>query len=319
MPKKITKKPRIAITLGDPSGIGPEITAKALAKASIKSLADFILIGDASVYLHYQKHIPKTILLDDLKIIQRFSSPKNLSIIERGNASYAYLQRAIRMIKSKDADAIVTAPISKTAVIASGITNFKGHTEMLAEAFQIENVEMMFTGGPFKTIIATRHIPLSQVASAITSKGLISTIRLADHCLKDTFKISHPRIAVCGVNPHAGEEGKIGREEIDFIIPAIQAARKEGIVIEGPIAADTLFIPFNAQKYDLIIAMYHDQGLAPIKALYFTKLVNLTIGLPFIRTSTAHGTAEDIAGKNKADPSSMIEAIKLACELTRKQ
>jgi len=318
MAKRSARKPRIAVTLGDPSGIGPEITAKAFAKSSVRRAADFILIGDASVYSHYQPSFTGKMSFCDLHVINRFTSPKKLSLSDRGRASYAYLQEAVSMIKRKEADALVTAPINKSAVIASGVQGFSGHTEMLADAFGISNVEMMFAGGPFKTIIATRHIPLSRVPSAITRDSLLSTIRLARTCLTKTFKIRNPNIAVCGVNPHAGEGGRIGREEIDVICPAVEAARAEKIRIDGPLAADTLFIPFNAKKYDLIIAMYHDQGLTPIKAMYFTKLVNVTIGLPFIRTSTAHGTAEDIAGKNQADPSSMIEALLLAADLAGK-
>jgi len=318
MKKKFNQKPSIVITLGDPSGIGPEITAKALSRASIKNLAHFILIGDLSVYRYYQRTLSPTIKFVDLKKITRYSSPKKLSLIQRGQASYAYLQQAVDLIKQQEADAMVTAPINKEAVMAAGIANFTGHTEMLADAFHIKNVEMMFVGGPFKTIIATRHIPLNQVSTSVTTTGLLSTICLAHDCLKQTFKIRQPKIAVCGINPHAGENGKIGKEECESIMPAIQAARAQKIRITGPLAADTLFIPFNANRYDLIIAMYHDQGLTPIKAMYFTKLVNLTIGLPFIRTSTAHGTAEDIAGKNIADPASMIEAIKLACDLAAK-
>ncbi|MEW5895172.1 MAG: 4-hydroxythreonine-4-phosphate dehydrogenase PdxA [Candidatus Omnitrophota bacterium] len=308
------QKPVIGITLGDPCGIGPEITAKALSIPGIRRLADFVLIGDKSVYDLCLPVPSEDIRFCDLKLIKK---PDDISVKERGAAAFAYLKKAVEFIKDGSIQGLVTAPLNKQVVINGGAPDFHGHTEMLAEAFQVKNVEMMFAGGPFKTIIATRHIPLKYVASSLTPEALLNTIRLSHSCLKDIFKIPGPRIALCGINPHAGEGGKIGTEELDIIIPAMKKAGQEGIMTEGPFAADTLFIPFNAMKYDLIIAMYHDQGLAPIKALYFTKLVNLTIGLPFIRTSTAHGTAEDIAGQNKADPSSMIEAIKMACELTR--
>ena len=312
------KKPRIAITLGDPAGIGPEITAKALSEPAIRAMADFTLIGDQCVYAYYGADVPPGIVFCDAGLIHQFFEPRKLSAGERGKASYAYLRTAVSMVREGKADALVTAPINKCAVIASGVQDFTGHTEMLADAFHVDNVEMMFVGGPFKTIIATRHIPLRKVPGAVTVDGLFSTLSLAQRCLTDVFRISCPRIAVCGLNPHAGEDGKIGHEEIEVILPALQRARSAGISADGPFAADTLFVPRNAEKYDLIIAMYHDQGLAPIKAMYFNRLVNLTVGLPFIRTSTAHGTAEDIVGQGQADPSSMIEAIRLAADLSAK-
>lgn len=313
---RVVHKPRIAITLGDPAGIGPEITAKALSKSSIAHLADFLLIGDRCVYTHYKKSIGRASSFLDLNTISHCPSPQRLSEKQRGTAAYAYLQKAIALLRAHDIDAVVTAPVNKNVIINAGFPHFTGHTEMFADAFHVTHVEMMFVGGPFKTIIATRHMPLHQVASSITIEGLLATIRLSHACLKKTFKIRRPHIALCGVNPHAGEHGKIGTEEMTCVRPAIEAANNEGMRVDGPLAADTVFIPSHAQKYDLIIAMYHDQGLAPIKALYFNQLVNLTIGLPFIRTSTAHGTAEDIAGLNCADPSSMIAAIRLACQLT---
>jgi len=308
---------RIGITLGDPSGIGPEITAKALASLSPAETIEFIILGDRTVYDACAITGGVTPDFCDHRLIENFSGgPRSLTAHQRGKASYAYLQTAINMLKDRAIDGIVTAPVNKQVIMAAGFNHFRGHTEMLAEAFRIERVEMMFVGGPYKTIIATRHIPLQDVVSEVTCESLIQTITLAHSCLTQIFKIPNPRIALCGVNPHAGEGGKIGREEIDRIQPAIDVCRRQGITVCGPYAADTLFIPFNARQYDLIIAMYHDQGLAPIKALYFTQLVNFTIGLPFIRTSTAHGTAEDIAGQNTADPSSMREAIRLACDLT---
>lgn len=312
-------KPTIGITLGDPGGIGPEITAKALSDHAVAGLANFVLIGDRAVYDYYCNHTMDSISFHDHQQIVEFDSPEKISVSTRGRAAYAYLETAVSLIKAKTIDGIVTAPVNKQAIVSAGIADFCGHTEMLAKAFGVKRVEMMFVGGPYKTLIATRHIPLCDVPSALTAETLCETIVMAQESLVRTFCISNPRVALCGINPHAGEKGKIGNEEIETIIPALEKARRAGIDVSGPFAADTLFIPRNAQCYDLIIAMYHDQGLAPIKALYFTKLVNFTIGLPFIRTSTAHGTAEDIAGENKADPSSMLEAIKLACELSVKQ
>ena len=320
-----SKKITIGIPLGDPCGIGPEVTAKALQKISGAAI-DFQLIGDDAVFRHYHLKQTKHCALINLSKL----SAKQLTI-GRSNpasaaASLAYLQKAVQLLKNKSIQALVTAPVSKEAISALGVS-FHGHTEFLADHFNVKNYEMMFVApkapasratapGQLKTIIATRHISIKQIPAAVTAQKIYATIELAHRTLRTLFKVKNPHIAVCGLNPHAGERGLIGKEEITAIIPAIQKARRKGWKISGPLPADTLFYPPHAQSYDLIIAMYHDQGLAPIKAMYFNQLVNLTIGLPFIRTSPAHGTAFDIAGKNKADPGSMLAAIRLAAQLT---
>jgi len=193
--------------------------------------------------------------------------------------------------------------------------HFQGHTEYLAEAFGVKNFEMMFVGRTLRTIVVTRHVPLAKVSSLITREKMLTTLRLGQEAMTKFFIMNRPRIAVCGLNPHAGEGGSIGREEIDVIIPAMNQAKAEGIEVQGPFAADTIFCPTMAKNFDLIISMYHDQGLVGVKALYFKELVNMTVGLPFIRTSPAHGTAFNIAGKNQADPSSMAAALNLAARL----
>ncbi len=318
MSSALPLKPKLGITLGDPAGIGPEITVKALQLPNVRALADFLVIGDLSVYRRYGGELFKEIEFLDMKMLD----PDQVIIAQTnafcGKAAYAYLQKAIDLLKSKTIHGLVTAPVSKEAIMLSG-EHFPGHTEVLANAFGVKNFEMMFTGGPFKTIIMTRHVPLKDIPKLITQDKVLKSIELSHQVLRTLFKIERPKIAVCGLNPHAGEGGRLGLEEGQEIIPAIAAAQKRSICVEGPFAADTLFIPANAKSYDLIIAMYHDQGLTPIKALYFTQLVNLTVGLPFIRTSTAHGTAFNIAGKNCADASSMTEAICLAADLTAKQ
>jgi 4-hydroxythreonine-4-phosphate dehydrogenase len=174
---------------------------------------------------------------------------------------------------------------------------------------------MMFVCDNLRVILVTRHIPLKEVSAALTTRAVYNTIQLAHAALKDYFGLKNSLITVCGLNPHAGEGGTIGREEIRHILPAIQQAQRRGMKIEGPFAADTLFSPQMARRYDAVVTMYHDQGLIPIKTQYFTKPVNLTVGLPFVRTSPAHGTAFDIAGQDKADASSMTEAISLAVRL----
>lgn len=304
----------IGITLGDPSGIGPEVVAKALMHRSIRSLGQFKVIGDAQVLRRYCSRELKNCSFIDLKNIQtkkltrRPNRPSGLAAIQ-------YINHAIELLKQNQIRALVTAPVSKEAIAMTGI-KFLGHTEYLAEAFHVTDFGMMFVTDTLKTIVVSRHVPIVNVSQIINRREILKTIQLADAALKNYFNISQPRIAVCGLNPHAGEKGAIGREEIEKIIPAIKNAHEARINVSGPFAADTLFVPKSLRLYDAVVAMYHDQGLIPIKTLHFTKVVNLTIGLPFIRTSPAHGTAFDIAGQNKADPSSMCEAIKLACQLT---
>mgnify|MGYP003392499906 CR=1 FL=1 len=286
----------IAITMGDPEGIGPEIIRKALAQESIRAQGSFIVVGDK-------------------KILGRVhSSVKVLDVSYKtaGEGALKFLDKAIALIKEGAADALVTAPLSKEAV-SRYHKNFVGHTEYLAEAFEIENFDMMFIAPHVRLTIVTRHVPLKDVPALITQKAVFDSIALMAKTLKDRFKTRDPKIAVLGLNPHAGEGGLLGSEEGKYILPAIRKAKSQGINAVGPLPADTFFA-FH-KPYDGIIAMYHDQGLAPLKGLYMKELVNFTAGLPFVRTSPAHGTAFDIAGKNKADPSSMLCALKLACQL----
>ena len=301
--------------MGDPYGIGPEVIAKSLSKISIRRLAKFIIIGDYRVYHRYSsKHFANCTFID-LKNISPAQFHCGKSNAQNARASLEYLEKALGLIMKKEVTALVTAPVSKEAICAIG-EEFHGHTEYIANYFGIKNFGMMFVAHALKTVVVTRHIPLKEVSRVVDSKRLYDTIALTVYALKKYFRIKHPSVAVCGMNPHAGEQGTIGTEEITTIIPTIQRLKRKGFNIFGPFSADTLFYPPMAKKYDAIVAMYHDQGLIPIKTLYFNKLVNLTLGLPFIRTSPAHGTAFDIAGKNKADPSSMIEAIKLAVQLS---
>lgn len=309
-------RPTIGITMGDPAGIGPEITAKALAQTSLHKLADFLIIGDYRIFRRYQKKLPPNTNFLDMKNI--LSSHAPIGKIDRacGKAAIEYLDVAIGLLKARKLSAIVTAPLCKEAVQLSD-PSFKGHTEYLAQAFKVKDFDMMFVLDDLKVVIATRHIPLKDVASAISRKLLRKTITLTARSLQNYFRIAHPKIAICGLNPHAGEGGHIGKEEVSVISPVIREMKTRLSRIQGPFAADTLFYKDNADRYDAIIAMYHDQGLAPIKTSNFYKLVNFTIGLPIIRTSPAHGTAFDIAGKNTADPSSMCASIDLAIRLSR--
>jgi len=310
------QKKIIGITMGDPCGIGPEVIAKALAKPVIRKRAQFKIIGDYNVYQKLGgKLYPNCSFVNIKSKGSACYAPMKKINRAAGQASLNYLHRAIDLLKKKEIAGLVTAPVCKEAIMVTD-NAFIGHTEFLARAFSIKNVGMMFVGNQLRVIIVTRHIPLNKISRAITPTKVYETIHLTHQALKNFFKIKNPTIAVCGLNPHAGEGGKMGREEIEKIIPALKKARKYKINVEGPFAADTLFSPGIAHPYDTVVAMYHDQGLIPIKTLYFKNLVNLTIGLPFVRTSPAHGTAFNIAGQNKADPSSMCEAIKLAVELT---
>ncbi|MBF0511386.1 MAG: 4-hydroxythreonine-4-phosphate dehydrogenase PdxA [Candidatus Omnitrophica bacterium] len=290
----------IAITMGDPDGIGPEIIQKALAQKSFFGQARFIVIGNKKLFKALD---PKVGLMD-------------VSYQSAGQGALQSLEQAVLLIKGGIADALVTAPLSKE-VVSRYHKNFVGHTEYLAEAFDARDIDMMFVASDIRLTIVTRHVPLKNVPELITTQAVLASIKLMHKTLKEQFGIKVPRIAVLGLNPHAGEAGLLGDEDIKQIGPAIRQAKSIGIKAIGPLPADTFFAFHQGPKsmYDGIIAMYHDQGLAPLKAVYMNELVNFTAGLPFVRTSPAHGTAFDIAGQNKADPSSMVASIKLACDL----
>jgi 4-hydroxythreonine-4-phosphate dehydrogenase len=298
----------IAITMGDPQGIGPEVIRKALAHGPLLAHGSFIVIGDKKILGRVK---PSVVLVD-----VPYKTP--------GEGSLKFLDKAIELVKGGAADAMVTAPLSKQAV-SRYHKNFVGHTEYLARAFKVKKFDMMFIAPRVRLTIVTRHVPLRDVPGLITQRAVFNSIALMAGTLKDKFKIKKPKIAVLGLNPHAGEGGLLGSEDVKHILPAIRKARAHGINADGPAPADTFFAfhkpchcderSDEAISYDGVIAMYHDQGLAPLKGLYMKELVNFTAGLPFVRTSPAHGTAFDIAGKNKADPSSMLCALKLACQL----
>lgn len=298
--------------MGDPAGIGPEIIAKALKNLQLPRNMTPVIIGDQVIYKRYAHRIPENFM--NLGSVSSGAFRVGSSNAKCARASLNYLSEALNLLRQRKISALVTAPVCKKAISSLGV-DFHGHTEFIAHFFKVQRFEMMFVGKNLKAVLATRHIPLSEVSKHITAKNLYETILLTTQSLKSYFKIHNPHLAVCGINPHAGENGTIGNEEIKTIIPVIKKLQKNGFPVAGPFAADTLFYPKNSQRYDCVIAMYHDQGLAPMKALCLPDLVNVTIGLPFIRTSPAHGTAFDIAGQNRADPASMMAAIKLACKL----
>ena len=307
-------KPKIGITMGDPNGVGPEVVVKALSHPDVLDLCEVVIFGDVGII---QKAGNDSAL--SLKINQcsefGLEDLKPGTIDKRaGQASLDYIKTAVKSAMAKEIDAIVTAPISKESTHLAG-SAYPGHTEMLKDLTGADQAVMMFEGSKFKVMLVTIHEALLNVPSLITKDRVMSTIKITQDTLINLFKIERPKIVVCGLNPHAGESGAFGKEEIDHIIPAVEEARELGINIDGPLPADTLFYYANQGKWDAVIAMYHDQGLIPFKMISFNDGVNITLGLPIIRTSPDHGTAFDIAWQDSADPSSMIEAIKVAALL----
>lgn len=303
--------------MGDPSGVGPEVTLKALASPKVSGLANFLVVGNTFV-------LEKAARDMGLDVHGRFMDidnvPKKGFSYGRpspayGRASIDYIDKAVRLIKLGRGDCLVTAPINKRSVSWGGLKSFEGHTEYLAAFTGTKKVAMMFVGERFKITLVTRHIPLAEVPASLSVEKIYKTVILTAGSLKKDFGVRRPKIAVAGLNPHAGENGMFGGDEKRVIVPAIRKASKKIPGIYGPIPPDVVFNECLNGKYDACVAMYHDQGLIPFKLLYFKTGVNMTIGLPFVRTSPDHGTAFDIAGKGIADPSSMIEAIRLACRI----
>jgi 4-hydroxythreonine-4-phosphate dehydrogenase len=293
---------RIALTCGEPAGIGPELCLRV---AREPCDAELVVIGDRSLLAGAPRieHVP----------LERPVTPGKL---DPGNARYvlSILERAIRGCMQGEFAAMVTAPVQKSVINDAGIA-FTGHTEYLAERAGAEHVVMMLVGGGLRVALATTHLPLAAVPGAITGESLAKTLRVLDGDLRRRFRIARPRILVAGLNPHSGESGHLGPEDMDIIAPAIAAARKAGIDASGPLPADTLFVPERLKNADAVLAMYHDQGLPVLKYASFGRGVNITLGLPFIRTSVDHGTALDLAGTGRADDGSLREALELAIEL----
>lgn len=320
---------KLALTMGDPGGVGPEIIIKALYSSEVRRYCAPIVIGDRIVIEEALKllKLPLTlriikspeesqtasglINLIDVGVIKKFQRGK--PTVKSGRACVSYIKKAVELALHKQVDGIVTAPISKKAFKMAGFT-WPGHTEMLADLTNTKEYAMMLVGGPLRVILATIHVPLKSVPALITKDKVLKTIRLAMKAC-DMFGIKNPKIAVAGLNPHAGEAGIFGDEEIKKIIPAVEAAKKEGIPVSGPYPPDTIFHKTYKGEIDIIVCMYHDQGLIPLKMIAFEEGVNVTVGLPFIRTSPDHGTAYDIAWKGVASPTSMIAAIRLAASL----
>lgn len=316
-----SRAPVIALTTGEPAGIGPELAAQ-LAHESFP--AQIVLIGDEA--LLKARGAPA-----DLRRAARgvaaprggveiahvpLTAPAVAGTLDSANARYvlALLERALEGCARGEFDAMVSAPVHKGVINDAGIP-FSGHTEYLAARTAAPQVVMMLIGGGLRVALATTHLPLAAVPGAITREGLTRMLGVIDHDLRTRFGIAQPRILVAGLNPHGGESGHLGREEIEVIAPALSDARAKGIRAEGPLSADTLFVPQRLEGVDCAFAMYHDQGLPVLKYASFGRGVNVTLGLPFIRTSVDHGTALDIAGRGCADAGSLREAVQLAITL----
>ena len=326
--------PKIGITMGDPTGIGPEIIVKALSMREPFQACRPIVFGDREVLLKaiQIQNLSATLeMVDQIpedgylpgKIFLFPSSHLDVTSLcfgqpDRacGEAMVNSIKEAVEWVKSGRLDAITTCPINKQAMNAAGYS-FPGHTELLAHLVQASSVAMMFLGSRWKIVLVTTHLPLKDVSKWITSDRILSILRLAEEGMKKYFGFAHPKIAVLGLNPHCGEDGLFGEEEKTEILPAIKEAKSVGIDVEGPFPSDSFFNLSGRYDFDVVVSMYHDQGLIPIKMFDFKEAVNFTLGLPFIRTSVDHGTAYDIAGKGMADPSNLIKAMLTAANLSK--
>lgn len=339
LPRRSAASPRlIAIALGDPGGIGPEVALKAVAAELGTDDARYLLIGDEAQMQSLNSRLALSLPLEPadsphpnpgarVSWVQpgdaRSSHQPAPGSAADARAALACLREGAHRCLRGDAAALVTAPVNKESIIRSGEKGFVGQTEWLSALAGTDRTSMMLLGSDdrgrwLRVALATTHVPIRHVAEALTREKIVLAIRLAAGACRD-LRLPRARVAVCGLNPHAGEGGKIGDEELTLIAPAVEVARGQGLDVVGPLAADTLFHYAFRGDYDAVVAMYHDQGLVPLKMIGFETGVNWTLGLPFIRTSPDHGTAYDIAGRDMANPSSMIAAIRLAKMLAQGQ
>lgn len=330
------RKPIVGITQGDGNGIGYEVIIKSLADARILESFTPVIYGSSKIFGFYRKRIHNIDQQMDVYVIQsaKDAKPKKINIVnclpdntyvepgqstpESAKAAITSLEWAVRDIKAGDIDVLVTAPINKRAMVKEGFGN-TGHTEYLQKEFGVQDVAMFMVSDQLRIGVVTGHIPLKDVPSSITVDSIVSKLRLMTASLKRDFGVVEPKIAVLGLNPHCGDGGLLGDEEEKIILPAVKAANAEGIMAFGPYSPDGYFGLGHYAKFDATLAMYHDQGLAPFKALAFEDGVNFTAGLPIVRTSPDHGTAFEMAGRDEADPHSMMSAIYAAIDIFRKR
>ena len=326
--------PIIGISMGDPAGIGPEIIVKALDDKNIYRLCRPLILGDpeviSSTILKTSKNIsvnvisnmsntgciPGTINLIAISNLKIKSIKPGRPTIEGSKAMVEYILRAVEMTCKKEIGAMVTCPINKDLMNRAGY-RYEGHTQLISEMTDTDDYVMMLAGKRLRVALATIHCALKDVPALLSKEIVNRTITITARALEQDFGLKKPCIAVAGLNPHAGESGMFGTEEEDIINPAIRRARDDGWCVEGPLPPDTLFYKAASGQFDAVVAMYHDQGLIPLKLLHFSDAVNITLGLPIVRTSVDHGTAYDIAGSGKADPASLKSAIRMAVEIIR--
>lgn len=336
------KRPVLGVTMGDPAGVGPEIIARAAAEPAVRAACRPVVIGAAATMrealalvggaqvVHAVSRVADcrwaegTVEVLDLGNVDMATLPRCEVSAAAGRAAYEYIERSVALAQAGEIDAIVTAPVNKEALAAAGVQH-SGHTEILAQLSNTRDFAMLLMGKELKVIHVTTHVALRRVPDLVTRERVLKTIRLAQRTLEGLGQ-PHGRIAVAGLNPHAGEDGLFGDEERQHIVPAIEAARAEGLSVTGPLPADTLFSRARGGEFDIVVAMYHDQGHIPVKTLGFeydetTKRwtglsgVNVTVGLPFLRVSVDHGTAFDRAWKGVANHESMVEALDVATRM----
>jgi 4-hydroxythreonine-4-phosphate dehydrogenase len=323
-------QPTLAITMGDPLGIGPEVVVKALSQDSFHRICNPLVIGDPFLLQNTIKDLGLTIQVIEAgedgirgepgKIFilteSTFSSlrdPRRLPQEESARAAFAYLEKGAHLALSGKVHGLVTGPVSKEAIHRAGIS-FRGHTEYLAEISQTKKFVMMLAGERLRVSLVTTHIPLWAVAKSLRDQGILNVIEITAQALRQFFQIPTPRIGVAALNPHAGERGLFGNEEA-VIVRAVRKAQEEGLSVSGPWPADTLFYRTVQGEFDAVVCMYHDQALIPLKLLHFDSAVNITLGLPFIRTSVDHGVAYDLAGRGLANSRSLEAAIRMAAHM----
>ncbi|MEJ5329834.1 MAG: 4-hydroxythreonine-4-phosphate dehydrogenase PdxA [Desulfobaccales bacterium] len=329
-------RPLLAVTMGDPVGVGPEIIVLALKDPTIYDYCRPLVLGDLTALtrardllapelaLHLVEHprdgtyTPGTLDLLALSHLDPEDCRFGLPTAAAGAAMVSYILTAIRLCQEGQAHGMVTGPISKMAMHLAGF-HYPGHTELLAEKTGAQEVAMMLAGGDFRVVLATIHVALAEVPERLSQEGLVRLIRLTHESLRRDFGLAHPRLAVAALNPHASEGGLFGSEEQEIIIPAVLEAHGAGVAVSGPFPADTLFWRHAQGEFDAVIAMYHDQGLIPLKLLHFMDAVNITLGLPIIRTSVDHGTAYNLAGTGQAHPGSLSAALRMAAHMARRR
>ena len=327
------EKNLIGITIGDPGGIGPEVVLEALTSPEIRAAADYVIIGSEKILSDIAGNLgigsglqlsridntslrSKRVLTDDINVldidnVSVHDALKHKPLPESGRASVEYILKGLDLALGGEIDALVTAPISKEAIKMAGF-DFAGHTELLKEKTSVDNVVMFMVGKGLRVSFVTTHLAVNEVSGFINRENVFSTIQITATGLKTFFGIDKPKIAVCGLNPHCGDGDRFGTEEKDVIMPAIVRAQEMGIDCHGPLSADTVFNKALNGEFYIVVVQFHDQGTIPIKMHAFDSGVNITLGIPVIRTSPTHGTAFDIAGKGIANPGSMVEAIKTA-------